>query len=67
MKIEITYYDEFFHVAIDTYKEVEKFEKELNELQVNTDKAEKSSNGFVDKVAEKNDKIGRLALIVVIF
>lgn len=67
MKIEFTYYEEFFHVAIDIYKEIEKAEKELNELQINTSKQDKSSDDFIDKVAEKNDRIGRLALIVVVF
>lgn len=67
METEFTYYEDFFHVAMDTYKEIAKLEKELNQLQVNTSKSEKSSDDFVDKVAEKNDRIGRLALIVVIF
>ena len=67
MEVEFNYYEDFFHIAIDTYKEIVKFEKKLNELQVNTNKSEKSSDDFVDKVAENNDRIGRLALIVVIF
>lgn len=67
MKVEFTYYEEFFHVAIDTYKKIEKSEKELNELQVNTSEQDKSSDDFADKVAEKNDRIGRLALVVVVF
>ena len=67
MEAEFNYYEDFFHVAIDTNKEIVKLEKELNQLQVNTSKSEKASDDFVDKVAEKNDRIGRLALIVVIF
>ena len=67
MKVEFTYYEEFFHIAIDTYKEIVKLEKEHSELQVNTSESEKSSDNFVDKVAEKNDRIGRLVLIVVVF
>jgi hypothetical protein len=67
MKVEFTYYEEFFHVAVDTYKEIEKSEKELKELQINTSKQDKSSDDFVDKVAEKNDRIGRLALVVIVF
>ena len=67
MEAEFNYYEDFFHVAIDTYKEIIKLEKERNELQVNTSEPEKSSDDFVDKVAEKYDRIGRLALIVVIF
>jgi len=67
MEAEFNYYEDFFHVAIDTNKEIVKLEKELNQLQVNTSKSEKASDDFVDKVAEKNDRIGRLALIVIIF
>ena len=67
MKIVFIYHEEFFHVAIDTYKEIEKSEKELNKLQVNTSEQDKSSDDFADKVAEKNDRIGRLALVVVVF
>jgi hypothetical protein len=67
MEAEFNYYEDFFHIAIDTYKEIAKLEKELNKLQVNTSKSEKSSDDFVDNVAERNDRIGRLALIVVIF
>jgi len=67
MKVEFTYYEEFFHVAIDTYKEIVKLDEEHNGLQVNTSESEKESDDFVDKVAEINDRIGRLSLIVVIF
>jgi len=67
MKFEFTYYEEFFHIAIDTYKEIVKLEKEHSELQVNTSESEKSSRNFVYKVAEKNDRIGLLVLIVVVF
>lgn len=67
MKVEFTYYEEFFHTAIDTYKEIVKLEKEHSELQAKTSESEKSSDDFVDKVAEKNDRIGRLVLIVVVF
>lgn len=67
MEVEFTYYEEFFHTAIDTYKEIVKLEREHNELQANISESEKLSDNFVDKVAEKNDKIGRLVLIVAIF
>lgn len=67
MKVEFNYYEDFFHVAIDTYKEIVKLAKESNELQINTSKSEKSSDDFADRVAEKNNRIGRLALVVVIF
>jgi hypothetical protein len=67
MKIELNYYEDFFHIAIDSYKEISNLEKELNVLHINTSKSDKSSDDFTDKVAEKNDRIGRLALIVVIF
>jgi hypothetical protein len=67
MKVEFTYYEEFFHIAIDTYKEIVKLEKEHSELQVNMSESEKSFDDFVDKVAERNDRIGRLALVVVVF
>jgi hypothetical protein len=65
MEAEFTYYEDFFHVAIDTYNEIIKLEKELN--NISRSKVEKSSDDFVDKVAEKNDRIGRLALVVIIF
>ena len=67
MKIEFTYYEDFFHVAIDTYKEIVKLEKERSELQAGLRESEKSSDDLIDWIAEKNDRIGRLALIVVVF
>jgi hypothetical protein len=67
MKVELSYYKDFFHVAIDTYKEIVKLEKELKELRENESKSKKSSGDFVDKLAEKYDRIGRLVLIVIIF
>jgi len=67
MSIEFNYYEDFFHVAVDTYKEIVKLEKVLNKLQENTSKSDKSSDDFTNKVAEKNDRIGRLASIVIIF
>ena len=67
MEIEFTYYEDFFHVAIDTYKEIIKLEKEHSELQEGLSELKKSSEHLTNKLAEKNDRIGRLALIVVIF
>ena len=55
MEIELNYYEDFLHVAVVTYKEIEKLEKEHNELQVNTSVSEKSSDDFVDKVAENRE------------
>jgi hypothetical protein len=67
MKAEFTYYEDFFHVVIDTYKEITKLEKEHNALQAGLRESEKLSDDLTDKLAEKNDRIGRLALIVVVF
>ncbi len=67
MKAEFTYYEDFFHIAIDTYKEITKLEKEHNELQAGLSESEISSDDLTDKLAEKNDRIGRLALIVIVF
>lgn len=67
MEVELSYYKDFFHDAIDTYKEIVKLEKELKELRENESKSKKSSGDFVDKLAEKYDRIGRLVLIVIIF
>ena len=67
MKAEFTYYEEFFHVAIDTYKEIVKLEKEHSELWAKMSESEKLSDNSIDKLAEKNDRIGRLVLIVVVF
>jgi hypothetical protein len=67
MEVEFNYYEDFFHIAIDTYKEIIKLEKEHSELQEVLSELRKSSEDLTDKLAEKNDRIGRLALIVVIF
>ncbi len=67
MEITFSYYVDFFHVAIDTYKEILKLEKEHDVIQENISKLKKVSDDFTDKLAEKNDRIGRLALVVVIF
>ena len=67
MEAEFNYYEDFFHIAIDTYKEIVKLEKEHSELQEGLSELKKSSDDLTDKLAEKNDRIGRLTLIVVIF
>jgi hypothetical protein len=67
MKVKFAYYEEFFHIAIDNYKKIIKLEKEIGEIQVRLRKSEKFSDDLIDKIAEKNDRIGRLALIVIIF
>ncbi len=67
MKAEFTYYEDFFHVAIDSFNEIIKLEKEHKELQSSLSDSAKASNDLTDKLAEKNDRIGCLALIVVIF
>ena len=63
MKVEFTYYKEFFHVATDNYKEIVKLEKEHSELFAKASK----SNKFIDKLRETDDRIVRLVLIVVVF
>jgi len=67
MKITLTYHEEFFNIALDTYKEITKLEKEHSEIQLRLQQAGKSSDAIVDLLAEKNDRIGRLTLIVVVF
>jgi len=67
MQTEFTYYEEFFHVVIDTHKEIIKLEKEHQELQISLSKTKKIGNDITDLLAEKNDRIGRLTLIVIIF
>lgn len=67
MEVELDLYEDFLHVAINTHKEIMGLERELNNLLVKTGESEKPPDDFIDKVAEKNDRIGRLALIVVIF
>ena len=69
MEVEFSYYEDFFHVALDTYKEIVKTQSEHDKLQrtITRPKKRTVSDDITDMLAEKNDRIGRLSLIVIIF
>jgi len=60
MEAEFTYYEDFFHVVVDTYREIVKLEKEHNELQASLSQSEKASEDLTDKIAEKMIELGGL-------
>jgi hypothetical protein len=68
MKVEFTYHDRYLDIALEHYKEISILQKELDDIRQRLSKAgESSSNKMTDLIAAKYDRIGHLALIVVVF
>ena len=68
MKAEFSYHSEYFDIALEHYNEIKILQKELDEITRKSKEAGKSSSDeIVDLIARKNDRIGYLALIVVVF
>ena len=67
MKIVLTYHEKFFNIALDTYEKITTLEKEHDEIQLRIQQSEKSSEEITELLAVKNDRIGLLSLIVVVF
>ncbi len=68
MKVEFTYHKQYFDIALEHYKEIKILQKERDEIIQSLKVAGKSSSDeMADSTASKNDRIGHLALIVVVF
>lgn len=68
MKAEFSYHSQYFDIALEHYNEIKILQKELDEITRKSKEAGKSSSDeIVDLIARKNDRIGYLALIVVVF
>ena len=66
LKIDWTHHREYFKIAQDNYHTIEKLRKEHDMLQAQL-KGKRMSDDDVALLASKNDAIGELAIIVVIF
>lgn len=68
MKVEFTYHDQYLDIAIEHYEEIRTLQKELDDIRQRLKNAgESSSNEMADLIGAKDDRIGDLALIVVVF
>jgi len=59
LKAEFFYYETYFLIARDAYREAKRFDREILAIQ--------KSNPDVVLVAEKNDAIERFAIVVILF
>lgn len=66
LTIAWTSHDKYFALVIKNYARIEKLKKERDEFQFSL-KGKKMSDRDVDILASKNDAIGELALVVVVF
>ena len=66
LKIEWTYHGDYFKVVMDNYSRIQDLKREHDEFQRNLE-GKYISDDDVAVLASKNDAIGELALIVVIF
>ena len=65
-KIEWTHHRNYFKLVMDSYSRILKLKREHDEFQYSI-RGKKISGGDVDVLASKNDAIGQLALIVIVF
>lgn len=66
LKIEWTYHRDYFKLVMDSYSRILKLKREHDEFQHSL-RGKKMSDDDVDVLASKNDAIGQLALIVIVF
>ena len=66
LKIGWTHHGDYFKVVMDTYSRIQELKREHDQFQRSL-KGKKVSNDDVAVLASKNDAIGELALIVIVF
>ena len=66
VKFDWTHHDEYFKIALDNYGTVERLRKEHDDFQARL-KGKRLSDEDARVLASKNDAIGELAIIIVIF
>jgi hypothetical protein len=66
VKIELTYHEEFFNIALDNYRQIERLNSEIDQRIKNSGKRPYEDEVIL-WIAQTNDAIGRLALIVIMF
>jgi hypothetical protein len=66
IKIAWTYHGDYFKVVTDTFSRIQELKQEHDQFQ-NNHKGKDLSNDDVDFLASRNDAIGELALIVIVF
>jgi len=67
MKIETVRHNDYFKIALDNYKNIEKLKKEHDSIQKRIEHKKEISAKEFDLLAEKQDAMGQLAIVVIIF
>lgn len=66
LKIAWTHHGDYFKVVTDTFSRIQELKQELDQFQ-SSHKGKDLSDDDVDFLASRNDAIGELALIVIVF
>jgi hypothetical protein len=62
-----TYHGDYFRLALENWERIQKLKQEHDALQARFGSHNKVSDDIANQLASKNDEIGKLALVVIIF
>lgn len=66
-KFAWTHHEDYFRLASQSWRRIDQLKREHDGLQAKLGRDRKSDDDIVNQLAAKNDAIGELALVVIIF
>jgi hypothetical protein len=67
LRIAWTHHGDYFRLALESWKRIQQLKQEHDAIQANFGRHNKVSNDIAEQLAAKNDEIGKLALVVIVF
>lgn len=67
LKIAWTHHADYFRLAVDNWRRIRQLKREHDGLQKQLGRDKSADDDIADQLARKNDAIGELALVVIVF
>jgi hypothetical protein len=67
LKIAWTHHGDYFRLALENWRRIRQLKQEHDALQTQLGHDSKAADDIADQLARKNDTIGELALVVIVF
>jgi hypothetical protein len=65
--IRWTHHADYFRLALESWKRIQQLKQEHDAIQASLERHDGASDDIAEQLAAKNDEIGKLALVVIVF
>ena len=65
--IRWTHHADYFRLALESWKRTQQLKQEHDAIQANLERHDRASDDIAAQLAAKNDEIGKLAVVVIVF